>query len=163
MRMILPVAVTLCVAACGATEEAPLDERVEAAAAEPASDAPGAEVPAEVGDGEEPGDGADEARRAAIREAEAFVRAQGYTDAPATVSGDDIVREGIEGTVEMRRNMLDPRALGASGEGADWSVTFRYASPERAGRGRMLLIHAGSPPRFVHQDLLLSAPEVSAP
>src|SRR5688572_7410625 len=57
--------------------------------------------------------GADAERARAIREAEDFVRAQGYTDAPPSVSGDAVVQEGIEGTVADRRRMLEPRALRA--------------------------------------------------
>src|SRR5262249_8773556 len=70
--------------------------------------------------------GADAERARAIREAEDFVRAQGYTDAPPSVSGDAVVREGIEGTVADRRGMLEPRAVRANVSGGEWVVVFRY-------------------------------------
>lgn len=91
----------------------------------------------------------------AIRIAEAFVRAQGYTDTAPTVSGDEIVHEGIEGTMDDRRDMLEPRAASASGRGTDWDVVFRYRDPAFAGRGRVLRLRAGERPSFVHQDLVL--------
>lgn len=101
-----------------------------------------------------PGDDDDERARI-IREAEDFVRAQGYTDAPPSVSGDAIVRESIEGSLEGRRGMLEPRALGAYGSGNEWTVVFRYRDPKWAGRGRALNMRAGQTPWFVHQDLNL--------
>lgn len=102
----------------------------------------------------------DNARDDAIARAEAFVRAQGYTDAPPTVSGDAIVREGIEGSLEDRRGMLEPTAVGAGrAEDGTWSVTFRYADPELAGRGRTLILAPDGTPRFVHQDRLLEPAE----
>lgn len=103
-------------------------------------------------------DGAEDERARVIREAEAFVRAQGYTDAPATASGDEIVHEGIEGTMEDRRGMLGPHAVRASGANGDFSVVFAYREARYAGRGRMLRMREGQRPSFVHQDLLLDPP-----
>lgn len=117
----------------------------------PVPEEPSPPVPAQPS---EPEDG----RARAIREAEAFVRAQGYADTPPTVSGDDIVHEGIEGTMEDRRNMLDPHAVRATESNGEWAVVFRYRDPELAGRGRMLRLRPGQRPSFVHQDLLLSPP-----
>lgn len=103
-----------------------------------------------------PGDaaGIDDERARAIREAEDFVRAQGYTDAPPSVTGSAIVAEGIEGTLEQRRGMLEPRALRASGGNGEWTVIFRYVDVRFAGRARALRLRAGRTPTFAHQDLL---------
>jgi len=99
--------------------------------------------------------GADAERARAIREAENFVRAQGYTDAPPSVSGDAVVREGIEGTVADRRGMLEPRAVRAYASGGEWVVVFRYQDSQFAGRGRALKLRAGQTPSFIHQDMVL--------
>lgn len=101
----------------------------------------------------------EDARARAIRTAEAFVRAQGYTDTPPSVADDEIVHEGIEGSVADRRGMLEPTAVSASGEGGRWTVFFRYTDPRYAGRGRALTLVDGETPRFVHQDAILSAVE----
>jgi hypothetical protein len=103
-----------------------------------------------------PGDATSD-RSAAIAEAEAFVRAQGYTDTASTALGNEIVREGIEGTMDDRRNTLEPKALRASkidGNG-NWDVIFKYRDPKFSERGRMLRLRRGTRPSFVHQDLLL--------
>jgi hypothetical protein len=99
--------------------------------------------------------GADAERARAIRGAENFVRAQGYTDAPPSVSGDAVVREGIEGTIADRRGMLEPRAVGAYASGGEWVVVFRYQHSQLAGRGRALKLRAGQTPSFAHQDMVL--------
>ena len=99
--------------------------------------------------------GADAERARAIREAEEFVRAQGYTDAPPSVSDDAVVREGIEGTLADRRGTLEPRAVRAFASGADWVVVFRYQDSQNAGRGRALKLRAGQRPAFEHQDMIL--------
>ena len=95
---------------------------------------------------------ADEARIAA----ESFVRAQGYADTAPSVAADAIVHEGIEGTLEDRRNMLDPHAVSVSPTADGWTAVFRYQDPQYAGRGRMLRSSAEGT-HFVHQDLLLHA------
>jgi hypothetical protein len=124
---------------------------------EPVPDEARAATPEEAEpDDPEPAD----ARARAIQEAEAFVRAQGYTDTPPTATGDELVREGIEGTIEDRLHMLDPRAVRATGANGEWNVVFRYRDPELAGRGRMLRLRPGARPSFVHQDLVL--PELPA-
>ena len=51
---------------------------------------------------------ADAERARAIREAEDFVRAQGYTDAPPSVSGDAVVREGIEAGLPIAAGCSSP-------------------------------------------------------
>jgi hypothetical protein len=102
-----------------------------------------------------------EARAAVIAEAEAFIRAQGYTDVPPTVTGDEIAHEGIEGTLEDRRGMLEPRAVSAAGDDAQWSVVFRYRDPRFAGRGRLLRMVRGRRPAFVHRDLVLDPSEAA--
>jgi hypothetical protein len=104
-------------------------------------------------DSEPPAAAAERAR--AIHEAEDFVRAQGYTDAPPSVSGDAVVREGIEGTVADRRGMLEPRAVRAYASGGEWVVVFRYRDSQFAGRGRALKLRPGQTPSFVHQDTVL--------
>jgi hypothetical protein len=96
-------------------------------------------------------------RAAAIAEAEAFVRAQGYTNTPPTVSGNQIVHEGIEISIEDRRDTLDPHAVYAAGADGEWSVIFRYRDPQYAERGRMLVLRPAQTPAFVHQDVVLSA------
>lgn len=101
--------------------------------------------------------GEEDPRAAAIRTAEAFVRAQGYTDVPPTVPPGEIVREGIEGTIEMRLNTLDGHAVAARGEGDDWMVIFGYRDPEYAGRGRAVRLAGDAPPHLVHQGVVLSA------
>jgi hypothetical protein len=98
-----------------------------------------------------PGDDDDERARM-IREAEDFVRAQGYTDAPPSVFGDAIVREWIEGSLEDRRGLLEPRAHRAYASGGEWIVVFRYRDPKYAERGRALKMRAGQTPAFRHQD-----------
>lgn len=90
-----------------------------------------------------------------MREAEDFVRAQGYADAAPSASGDAIVREGMEGTLAERRHMLEPRAVRAYSNGRAWVVVFRYQDSQLAGRGRALELRAGQTPAFVHQDLVL--------
>lgn len=92
----------------------------------------------------------DEARAAA----ESFVRAQGYTDAPPTVIGDQIVREGIEGSLEDRRHTLEPHAFSVSSVVGGWRAVFRYQDPQYAERGR-LLVHDAEGTHFIHQDMLL--------
>jgi hypothetical protein len=99
--------------------------------------------------------GADAERARAIREAEDFVRAQGYTDAPPSVSGDAVVREGIEGRVADRHGMLEPRAVRAYASDGEWVVIFRYQDSQFAGRGRALKLRVGQTPSFVHQDMVL--------
>ncbi|MCB9596580.1 MAG: hypothetical protein H6719_27905 [Sandaracinaceae bacterium] len=139
---------------CGASEE-PTEARAEAPRPRVFAEPEGAEAPPPAEEAAAPAVEEEPERARAIERAEAFVRAQGYTDEPPSVSGDDIVLEGIEGTVEDRHGMLSPRALSASGQGAIWMVTFGYASPEHAGRGRVLRLVDGSPPQFIHQDVLL--------
>ena len=117
-------------------------------AVEPAAHAAPA-APASVIAASAPGEA--EARAAA----EAFVRAQGYTDTPPTVSGDAIVHEGIEGTIEDRLNSLDPHAVSVGRIGNGWGAVFRYVNPAYADRGRQLLMPEGETPHFVHQDRLL--------
>ncbi|MCZ7680252.1 MAG: hypothetical protein M5U28_16385 [Sandaracinaceae bacterium] len=129
----------LLLSSCGADPAPP------ATPGEPARDEPSTEAAAPEED----------ERARVIAVAEAFVAAQGYTDAPPTVSGDAIVREGIEGTLEDRRGMLQPRAVRAFGGDGGWTVVFAYQSPEHAGRARALVIREGAPPSFVHQDMLL--------
>lgn len=132
-------------------------------AAEPAAEPPGAEEPPTSEPSETPTEPSDtptepeDERARILREAEAFVRAQGYTDTPPTVSGDAIVNEGIEGTLEDRRGMLEPRAVRAVRQQGAWTVLFAYRSPEYAGRGRALVIPDGEAPHFVHQDVILEA------
>ena len=92
----------------------------------------------------------DEARAAA----ESFVRAQGYTDAPPTVIGDQVVHEGIEGSLEDRRHTLEPHAFSVSPTASGWTAVFRYQDPQYAERGR-LLVHDAEGTHFIHQDMLL--------
>ncbi|MCA9608171.1 MAG: hypothetical protein KC619_21325 [Myxococcales bacterium] len=128
--------------ACGSVEEPP---RVTVTP----------EAPVEANDTPAPED----ARARAIRTAEAFVRAQGYADAPPSVPDDEIVHEGIEGTIADRRGTLDPTAVSARDEGGRWTVYFRYADPRYEDRGRALRLVEGETPHFVHQDVILSAIE----
>ena len=95
-------------------------------AVEPAANA--ASAPAPVIAASAPGEA--EARAAA----EAFVRAQGYADTPATVSGDAIVHEGIEGTMEDRLNSLDPHVVSVGRIGNGWGAVFRYVNPAYGSR-----------------------------
>lgn len=136
---------------CGASEaesgSAPPDDPAPAADHEEAADGPAPETEPSAEDPD---------RARVIAQAEAFVRAQGYADTPPTVSEDEIVHEGIEGTIEMRRNTLVPRAVRASRSGDGWMVVFRYTDPRYAERGRALMIRRGQTPRFEHQDLVLS-------
>lgn len=146
----------LLLAGCGASESAPPPAPPPPSTREVAAEAPAAPQARPGGD-VVAADPPDDGRARAIREAEAFVRAQGYADTPATVRGDQVVHEGIEGSIEDRRSSLDPHAFHAIPEGDGWSVIFRYARPGAEGRGRMLRLRPGQPPSFVHQDLLLSA------
>lgn len=95
----------------------------------------------------------DEANARAV--AESFVRAQGYADTPCTLPEEAIVHEGIEGTIEDRRNSLDPHAVSVSRMADGWYAVFRYVAPEFADRGRQLRMPDGETPHFVHQDMLL--------
>jgi hypothetical protein len=152
----------LLLSACGASEPTSPAE-TSPTETSPTETSPTETSPAEppheaASDAEGAADEADDERARMIREAEAFVRAQGYTDTPATVSGDDVVHEFIEGTLEDRRGTLEPHAVRASGANGDWGVIFAYREARYAGRGRMLRIRAGQTPSFVHQDLLLSPP-----
>ena len=88
--------------------------------------------------------------------AESFVRAQGYADTAPSVTDDQIVHEGIEGSIASRRDMLDPHAVTVSPTEGGWSAIFRYQDPQYAGRGRML-VHSAEGTHFVHQDLQLVA------
>jgi len=124
---------------------------------DPSADDPPVDETAEAGGTEEAGQGAGDARARAIAQAEAFVRAQGYTDVPPTVPADQIVHEGIEGTIEMRLNSLEPAAVTASGEGENWTVIFRYRDSRYEGRGRAVRLRAGEGPHLVHQDVIVSA------
>src|SRR5262249_44125416 len=110
-----------------------------------------AEQPSLTADSQRPGTDAERAR--AIREAEDFLRAQGYTDAPPSASGDAVGREGLEGTVADRRGMPEPRAVRACASGGEWVVVFRYQDSQLAGRGRALRLRAGQPPSFVRRDM----------
>lgn len=74
---------------------------------------------------------------------------------PPTVPDDEIVHEGIEGSIEMRRNTLVPGPVSAARTSDGWVVRFRYVDARYAGRGRVLHLREGQPPRFVHQDILL--------
>ena len=104
-------------------------------------------------------DEAEASARAEARErAEGFVRAQGYAESPPTVSGDAIVREGIEGSLADRLNSLDPHAVSVGRMGDGWGAVFRYVDPRFAGRGRQLVMPDGETPHFVHQDRLLNPP-----
>lgn len=143
----------------GAPAEPASPPGVEPAAARspvPPVPAPAVPAPAPPRPAAAPADDAAE-RAAALAEAEAFVRAQGYADTPPTVGPDQIVHEGIEGTVEDRIDSLDPHPVHVSGASGEWSVIFRYLDARYAGRGRMLRLRPGQPPAFVHQDVLLSA------
>lgn len=126
----------------------------EPSAGEPSVDTPSPEPREEPTVDEPEGDGA---RARAIRIAEVFVRAQGYTDVPPTVPDEEIVHEGIEGSIDMRLNMLEEHAMTASGEGDDWMVIFRYRDPRSAGRGRAVQLRGDAAPRMVHQDVVLDA------
>lgn len=95
----------------------------------------------------------DQARAAA----ESFVRAQGYTDALPTVIGDQIVHEGIEGSMEDRRHTLEPHVFSVSPAVGGWRAVFRYQAYQHrqyAERGR-LLVHDAEGTHFIHQDMLL--------
>ncbi len=166
MRTTLLVTLLVTLLGCGEAPPpapAPTTTAVEPAAVEPAAVEPAAVEPAIEPAAVEPAAGepapvaADAERAAAIAEAEAFVRAQGYADTPATVTGDEIVHEGIEGSLEDRRGSLDPVALHAGGANGEWNVIFRYAHPLHEDRGRMLQLRPGQRPSFVHQDLIISA------
>lgn len=148
--------------ACGSTvEPARSPEETVAAepvAAEPVAAEPVAAPPVTPVTTEPSGGPAAPAAEAEARAlAEAFVRAQGYADTPPSVTGDAIVHEGIEGTLEDRLDTLDPHAVEVAREGEGWRAVFRYRDPRYAGRGRVLRLPAGGTPRFVHQDFLLSA------
>jgi hypothetical protein len=100
-------------------------------------------------------------RADAIARAEAFIAAQGYTAAPATVSPAAVRRELTDSadaaeTLAARRNTLEPRAAGARGSATDWLVVFRYLRPPRPDTGRAVQIRAGAEPVLVHQDVIVS-------
>jgi hypothetical protein len=104
-------------------------------------------------------------REEAIAKAEAFVRAQGYTDKPASVGPGEIAYEGIERgatdaeKLSFRRGTLLPTAVGATQqESGTWTVGFQYQQPTDPNLGRGVIVPAdGSPLRIVHQDLFLSS------
>lgn len=138
-------ALALALLGCGSTAVEPVTTN-EPVAIAPAATEPIAEARVEVA-----GPSEEQARAAA----ESFVRAQGYADTAPSVTDDQIVHEGIEGSIASRRNMLDPHAVSVAPTEGGWSATFRYQDPQYAGRGRML-VHTAEGTHFVHQDLLLS-------
>lgn len=159
-RHLFALLVSISLLACGGSEnvsgaaEPEVAELSAEPSAEPEAEDPSAEAAGAAATGTVD---ADDARARAIATAEAFVRAQGYTDVPPTVPADQIVHEGIEGTIEMRLNALEPTAVTARGEGEDWTVIFRYRESRYEGRGRAVRLRAGEGPHFVHQDVVVSA------
>jgi hypothetical protein len=118
----------------------------------------------------------------AVRRAEAFVIANGYTDLPATKAGEELSRESIDDTapsdrLEKRHNLLRRPACGVMrgtfpGGDPGWTVVFCYnpdnptareASPDfdKAVRelGRPVVMDPdGSALRMLHLQVLLDAP-----
>ena len=100
----------------------------------------------------------------AIRIAEQFIKDQGYTDVPTTLSKDQIVFESLEWTsdvneiLKMRRESLKPKAMEAIINESQWLVTFEYAkasTDSSSGRAVKMSL-AGKKIRVMHEDLDLS-------
>jgi hypothetical protein len=115
----------------------------------------------------------------AIRIAEAFVADNGYTDRPATLTGDKVFRESIDDKdpaerLRFRQNTLKAKACrvapGDAWTKADgWTVVFCYNTeryrndPEMSqlivDRGRAVVMGPdGRDPRILHVDIALDAP-----
>jgi hypothetical protein len=115
----------------------------------------------------------------AIRIAEAFVADNGYTDRPATRSGDNVSRESIDDNdpaerVRFRQNTLKAKACRVAPGDAwaktdGWTVVFCYNTeryrndPEMSrlivDRGRAIVMGPdGRDPRILHVDISLDAP-----
>ena len=99
--------------------------------------------------------------RAVVASAESFVRAQGYTDAPAdevalVLQWPEEETMGRTTILDERRGELLPRAVGvfAPEGGRPLAVVFEYTSRRGGARlGRALL--DVDPPRFAHPDALV--------
>ncbi len=111
------------------------------------------------------GDGPELSEEQAVAFAEAFVRAAGYADTPASC----FVPESVTATppdreLAARRDELLPKAYAARRERDLWTVVFRYnadrhpgvSPPQRPGGGRAVIIDdkTGSL-RIQHKDVIL--------
>jgi hypothetical protein len=116
----------------------------------------------------------------AVRLAEAFVRENGYTNVPATRSGDSLSRESIdndepEKRLAKRKDTLLPKACAVSPPTAEvdqWTVLFCYNTRNERFRvnvanfdqmareaGRAVTMDLdGSHLRVQHQDILFDQP-----
>lgn len=100
----------------------------------------------------------------AIERAEAFVRANGYTDAPADRAA--ISAESIEWSSDLdeilaeRRGTLKPQAYGYRRYAGGYAVLFLYATgDDQVGRAVTMDL-AGEGLRVMHQDALLQGSSV---
>jgi hypothetical protein len=102
----------------------------------------------------------------AIRRAEAFVRAQGYTDAAPTapLQRESLERSPDQEIRERRRNTLQSNACGAMGTGdrTSWMVGFRYRTADQ-DMIRILSVNDDGSVKVEHQDLKAGPFCASAP
>ena len=105
-----------------------------------------------------------ESAGAAVRCAEAFVAAQGYTSAPATVDSVTIAYELLDygmwrDILRRRRASLGSKAVGVCADSVAVDVAFAGVGDTLLnGSGRAVrVIRASGKERMVHQDFILSA------
>ena len=94
---------------------------------------------------------------AAVELAEAFVRENGYTDAPESAVKAQLDAESIESSnqraerLKARRNTLRPRAIGMKTVGEGWGVAFAYVA--YPGTCRVVTMRVdGTGIRIQHED-----------
>lgn len=106
------------------------------------------------------------ARAQAVRAAEAFVVANGYTDLPPMSDTSKLSFESIEWSsdrkeiLKQRRNSLERKAYGflSSSRGKPgWTVVFRYKNSRNTRTGRAVTMDLdGKNKRVQHVDFILS-------
>lgn len=139
--------------------------QAEAAAAQAQASARQAELAAQAAAADT--DGAAESTISpdrAIERAEAFVRANGYTDAPPdreAIAVESIEWErSIDQIVAARGGTLKSRAYGYTRGAGGYAVLFQYATGgDRVGRAVMMEADGGRI-RMAHQDAMLQGPSV---
>ena len=105
----------------------------------------------------------------AIQTAEKFVKEQGYTDVPVSITHDEIVFESLEWggnpdeILAKRKGTLNSKARGAYDDKKKWVVFFSYKDPSiGASRGRAVRLEKNGKDAIVeHQDADLSHSTIS--
>ncbi len=106
----------------------------------------------------------------AVQIAEKFIKQQGYTDEPVSITDDELVFESMEwrdNPKEMfakRKGTLKPKAIGAfENDPRQWEVAFSYTNPSaESWRGRAVRVEKKTKYALVeHQDVDLSSLNLS--